>query len=132
MSLEKQVIELIATDRIEIPISSISGKLKRKKPKLAREIALSCPRRFKGERTYAEIKTEDKEFEREKLETEEISPAEELEAAPKFLFEEIPNPHLGIRCETCHREKPTPTSKEKEIHTLANNYKQLIRFQNFT
>ena len=31
--LERRVIQLIATDRIEVPISSISGKLKKRKPK---------------------------------------------------------------------------------------------------
>ena len=32
--IERQIIELIATDRIDIPVSSMSGKLKRKKPSL--------------------------------------------------------------------------------------------------
>lgn len=39
MNTERQLIELIATDRIEMPISSMSGKLKRQKPKLAQAVA---------------------------------------------------------------------------------------------
>jgi len=58
--LEKQIIELIATDRIDIPISSMSGKLKRQKPKLATTIDLSeYENDFIGERVYARIEAED-------------------------------------------------------------------------
>lgn len=56
--LERQVIELIATDRIDIPISSMSGKLKRQKPKLAQAIQLPGAR-FQGERVYARVKVDD-------------------------------------------------------------------------
>ena len=56
MTLEKQIIELIATDIIDIPISSMSGKLKRRKPKLAKEIDLGRNRNnYLGERVYARI-----------------------------------------------------------------------------
>ena len=59
-NLERQIIELIATDRIDIPISSMSGKLKRQKPKLAKEVNLSeYKNNFKGERVYARTETED-------------------------------------------------------------------------
>ena len=60
-SLERQIIELIATDRIDIPISSMSGKLKRQKPKLAQEVDLSGYKnnKFVGERVYARIETDD-------------------------------------------------------------------------
>ena len=59
-NIERRVIEIIATDRIDIPISSMSGKLKRTKPKLAK--AVSQPKRgFEGERAYARIKEEDRE-----------------------------------------------------------------------
>ena len=58
-TLEKQLIELIATDRIEMPISSMSGKLKRCKPKLAQAIEL--PKlKYREERVYARIEDEDK------------------------------------------------------------------------
>src|SRR3989344_3638320 len=58
---ERQVLELIATDRIEIPISSMSGKLKRQKPKLAETIDLSAfEGNFSGDRAYARIEAEDK------------------------------------------------------------------------
>ncbi len=39
-NIERQVIEIIATDRIDIPISSMSGKLKRGKKKLAQALEL--------------------------------------------------------------------------------------------
>ena len=56
MATEKQLIELIASDRIEIPISSISGKLKRAKPKLAKEINYSG-KSFEGDRVYSRVET---------------------------------------------------------------------------
>jgi hypothetical protein len=56
--LERQVIELIAADRIHIPISSIDGKLKRQKPKIAQAIQLPGAR-FQGERVYARVKVDD-------------------------------------------------------------------------
>ncbi|MBM3233675.1 hypothetical protein FJZ19_01130 [Candidatus Pacearchaeota archaeon] len=56
--LERQIIELIATDRIHIPISSMDGKLKRQKPKIAQAILL--PRQeFHGERVYARVEQDD-------------------------------------------------------------------------
>lgn len=58
--LERQIIEIVAMDRIEIPISSMSGKLKRQKPKLARDIDLSDYKgKYLGERCYARIESED-------------------------------------------------------------------------
>lgn len=54
--LERQVIELIAADRIEIPISSMSGKLKRMKPKLAERIEIDG--KYNGERVYARVQTD--------------------------------------------------------------------------
>jgi len=56
--LERRIIRLIATDRIEVPISSMSGKLKRKKPKLGQEIELPKAK-YIGERVYARIVEED-------------------------------------------------------------------------
>lgn len=60
MSLEKQIIELIATDRIDIPISSMSGKLKRQKPKYAKAIDLGG-RRYNGERVFAYTHEDDEQ-----------------------------------------------------------------------
>ncbi|MEM3113211.1 MAG: hypothetical protein QXI33_02190 [Candidatus Pacearchaeota archaeon] len=61
--LERKIIELIAADRIDIPISSLSGKLKRMKPKLAKQIDLTnYGNNFKGKRVYARIS----EYETEK------------------------------------------------------------------
>ncbi len=58
--LERQIIDFVATDRIHIPISSMEGKLKRQKPKLAKAIDLSeYKNRFVGERVYAKIKIDD-------------------------------------------------------------------------
>lgn len=57
-ALERQIIELIATDRIDIPISSMSGKLKRAKPKLAKAIQLPQGS-YDGERVYAQIREEE-------------------------------------------------------------------------
>ncbi len=58
--LEEQIIGLIAMDRIEIPISSMSGKLKRQKPKLAKDIDLSDYRgKYTGERCYARLESQD-------------------------------------------------------------------------
>lgn len=55
--LERQIIQLVATDRLEIPISSLSGKLKRMKPKLAQ--ALSFPgNNYHGQRVYVRVETE--------------------------------------------------------------------------
>jgi hypothetical protein len=50
--LERRVIELIAADRIDIPISSMSGKLKRRKPQMAQGIDLGG-KRYNGERVFA-------------------------------------------------------------------------------
>ncbi|MDD5773464.1 MAG: cytochrome c3 family protein [bacterium] len=53
---------------------------------------------------------------------ENIVTQEEPEAKPKPLFDEIPNPHLGISCENCHKQKPIPSSTEKEIYTFSNTF----------
>ncbi len=59
-NIEKQLIQLIATDRIDRPISSMSGKLKRAKPKLAQAVDLSgYEGNFIGDRTYGRVETSD-------------------------------------------------------------------------
>jgi len=59
--LERQIIEVIATDRIHIPISSMEGKLKRKKPKLGKEVDLGdYDNNFQGDRVYARVEPENK------------------------------------------------------------------------
>lgn len=58
-NLERQIIELIATDRIDKPISSMSGKLKRRKPKLAKEIDTGKWKFYKGDRVIAKINEND-------------------------------------------------------------------------
>ena len=60
-NIERQIIEIIATDRIEIPISSMSGKLKRRKPKLAKNLDITeYDDNFEGERVYSRIEEENK------------------------------------------------------------------------
>ncbi|MFH1500606.1 MAG: hypothetical protein ABIE22_01530 [archaeon] len=55
-NLERQIIEVIATDRISIPIKSIGGKLDRSKPKLAKAIDVSeFGNYFVGDRVYARV-----------------------------------------------------------------------------
>lgn len=56
---EQYVIRLIAMDRLEIPISSLSGKLKREKPKFAQTIPMPESGRYNGERVYARVESED-------------------------------------------------------------------------
>lgn len=52
---ERQVLDLLATERIYRPISSIEGKLKRARPKIAKAIDLNGRKSFNGERAYAYI-----------------------------------------------------------------------------
>jgi len=60
-TLERQIIELIATDRIDVPISSMSGKLKRQKPKMAQLVDLSeYDGNFEGNRVHARVEEEDR------------------------------------------------------------------------
>ncbi len=59
---ERAVLELIATDRIDIPISSMSGKLKRAKPKLAQAVDLTeHGGLYVGGRVYAKVEYENVE-----------------------------------------------------------------------
>ncbi len=59
-NIERQIIELVATDRLYTPVSSMSGKLERKRPKLAEAIEIPRGTRFNGERVYARVEVEDK------------------------------------------------------------------------
>ena len=59
-NIEQGLIRLIATDRIEIPISSMSGKLKRQKPVIAREVADEFNQRYSGERAYGRVVSDNK------------------------------------------------------------------------
>jgi hypothetical protein len=58
-SNERRVLELIATDRIGMPIKSMAGKLDRAKPKLAKAIDLCEIGRYAGTRVYAEVRNDD-------------------------------------------------------------------------
>ncbi len=59
--MERQILELIATDRIEIPLSSLDQKLRRDRMQIGSEIAESLVDKFDGERVYARVAEEDKE-----------------------------------------------------------------------
>tara|TARA_B100001971_G_C17747113_1_gene313596 strand:+ start:60 stop:545 length:486 start_codon:yes stop_codon:yes gene_type:complete len=54
--IERQIVELVATERIYRPISSISGKLDRIRPKLAKAVELAeHKQKFNGDRAYARV-----------------------------------------------------------------------------
>ncbi len=61
--MEQKILELIASDRIEIPLSSMDQKLRRAKRASAKEIAevLGKGNSYEGERVYASFVQEDKE-----------------------------------------------------------------------
>ncbi len=60
--MEEQIIQLIARDRLEIPLSSMYQKIKKIKKKDAGTLADKLgDTRFKGERTYAFVDSNDKE-----------------------------------------------------------------------
>lgn len=62
MTNERQVLELIAVDRLEIPLSSIEQKLRKQRSAIASDVAQSLGEvRFRGERTYAFAESEDKD-----------------------------------------------------------------------
>ena len=56
---ETQLLELVAVDRLHIPLSSLDGKLKRMKPKIADAINLPTGE-FRGSRVYARIEVDDR------------------------------------------------------------------------
>jgi len=56
---EEKIIELIAADRLDIPISSLSGKLKRMKPKVALAVEFSGSS-FQGDRVYARVESQER------------------------------------------------------------------------
>jgi hypothetical protein len=58
--MEKQIIELIARDRLEIPLSSMYQKVKRVKGKDAKSLAnLLGKNRFESQRVYAYVEDDD-------------------------------------------------------------------------
>jgi len=60
--MEKQIIQLIARDRLEIPLSSMYQKMKGSKKKEAKSLSdLLSGERFTSERVYAVVKEEDKD-----------------------------------------------------------------------
>src|SRR3989344_3106903 len=59
--MERKILELIAADRLDIPLSSMDQKVRRIRMDKGREIADSIDGRFLGERVYARVVDEDKE-----------------------------------------------------------------------
>src|SRR3989344_3147132 len=60
--MEQEIIQLIARDRLEIPLSSMYQKIKKAKSKNAKGLAERLEdARFTGERVYAFVESEDKE-----------------------------------------------------------------------
>ena len=57
MATEGKILEIIAVDRIDVPISSMSGKLKRQKKKLGQALELKN-NVFNGDRVYARTETD--------------------------------------------------------------------------
>ena len=58
-TLERQIIQLVAADRFHIVSSSLDGKLKRRKEKMAEAIGIGKTQ-YAGERVYARVEVEDK------------------------------------------------------------------------
>lgn len=58
--LERQVLELVAADRLFIPVSSMDNKLKRRREKMAGTIELPGSRTYRGERVFAKTEDSDK------------------------------------------------------------------------
>lgn len=56
---EAQVIELIATDRIYVPVSSMKGKLEKARPTLAKALGLQDGESFDGARVHARVESDD-------------------------------------------------------------------------
>lgn len=59
--MERRILELVATDRIEIPLSSMDQKLRRTRLSLGSEISDAIGDRYVGERVFARVVDEDKE-----------------------------------------------------------------------
>ena len=57
--MERQLIDLVAADRMYIPVSSMDGKLKRRKESMAKGIVMPESGNYRGDRVYARISTED-------------------------------------------------------------------------
>jgi hypothetical protein len=58
--IERQVLGLIATDRVYIPVSSMDSKLKRSRTGQAKALELQAGDSFEGDRTYAHVDTRDR------------------------------------------------------------------------
>jgi hypothetical protein len=57
--LERQLIDLVAADRMYVPVSSMDSKLKRRRESMAKAVTLPESNSYRGERVSAKISTED-------------------------------------------------------------------------
>jgi len=57
--IERNVVRLVAADRIGIPVRSMGNKLYRQRPKLGSIIGLSAGESYDGKRVYARVEQED-------------------------------------------------------------------------
>ncbi|MEK6859676.1 MAG: hypothetical protein AABX54_02570 [Nanoarchaeota archaeon] len=121
---EQGLIKLIATDRIEIPISSMSGKLKRQKPEIAREVACGFNVRYNGERVYARVVEDDKMKARGMKEGIESF----KEQYPKYgqILQEL------IDEERASREKHLYFGMKDECRITADDYREVMTNLGFT
>jgi len=59
--MERQILDLVAVDRMDIPFSSLDQKLRRTRMKVAKEIAADVKSLgYESERTFAYVEREDK------------------------------------------------------------------------
>ncbi|VVB78406.1 Uncharacterised protein [uncultured archaeon] len=60
-NIESRIVDLVAIDRISIPIKSMAGKIDRQRSKIAKSLDLSeYDNFFLGDRVYANVEYEDK------------------------------------------------------------------------
>lgn len=55
---ENQLVKLVATDKLYVAVSSLDGKLKRRRESLAKSLAGTIESDFAGERVYANLESE--------------------------------------------------------------------------
>jgi hypothetical protein len=61
METEQALIALITADRLHMPVSSIAGKLDRRKKNFLQDIEIGKSDKYNGERCYARVESEDLE-----------------------------------------------------------------------
>lgn len=62
--MERNILNLVAMDRMDIPLSSLDNKLRRRRMGAAKDIAEAMNGSFESERAFAYVETEDKKVAR--------------------------------------------------------------------